>query len=579
MTLNWQDLFTKSIFAWKDANSFKSLPAINSLEQLKYFLDIVHIKYCLAKPYRELSNYPLVDMRELLPSFESDPYENKELPGFSLVAFGRPLIYFNEIFQFDMLSPIHSSTRADYGHLRMEQNRHTMQSRLPRNLHESFHQKFSKENVTSLSTYPSLLPYLTTLDRGQVFGMSGENPQDLSFYLAGIYASFPSHLDVEVKRHGVRLGKFNLDDLDSYSKNRQLVLQHLMELYGFPISSERRTSAAMFARRLHKMGEKFIIRTLGQSDRTITTIWNTGQQTTYPLVEKTALVSVDKTAKDLVKQLKAGGYFLDEKKRVIILRVLYKQHKFSPDNVRQERAISVAGQEVIHPLTGEPLTSFNVIRESNNMLLILNDIVRGEYFGRIIYKRMEVVETTETEEKRLKFLYSWLSKHQRRIIGYGDEFFASIEKVLSGYLFDPDKDDAFEDAKELYNDVVAKYSFIHQARKVRVLEELQQRQLKGMKISYLEMLDEMLLVLNVLKFEIVNYYEAIVEAVNAIGDAVLNDSYLIRTYVEVPDEDLTAYGQLIKKRCGQLVAVLDEFRAIQRSRCSYAQSFQIGQFF
>ena len=579
MTLDWKQLFTKSTLIWKDATSFKSLPSINTLEQLKSFLDLVHIKFCLAKPYFEVKDYPLVDVRELLPSFESDPYENKELPGFSLVAFARKLVYFNEIFQFDMLYPIFPSMRADIGNALMEQNTQILQSRLARQMHASFQNKFAKENVTNLAQYPSLLPYLTTMDRGQVLGLGGENPQDLNFYLAGVYASFPSHLDVEVKRHGVRLGKFSLDDLDSYPKNRQLVLQHLMELYGFPISSERRTSAAMFARRLHKMGEKFIVRTLGQSDRTITTIWNYGQQTPYPLVEKIALVSVDKNAKELIGQLSAGGYFLDEKRRVIILKILYKQHKYSADNVRQERAISVAGQEVVHPLTGEGTTTFNVIRESNNMLLILNDIVRGEYFGRIVYKRSEVVEGTGTEESRLKFLFSWLSKHQRRIIAYGDEFFGSIEKVLSGYLFDPEKDEAFEETKAIYNEVVAKYSFIQQARKVRMLEELQQRQLRGEKISYLDMLEQMLALLNHLKFEIVNYYDAVVDAAICIAEAVLTDSYLVRTYIDMPEENLTPYGLAVKKRCGQLVAVLDEFKSIQQSRGYSAQSAQSGVFF
>lgn len=42
-------------------------------------------------------------MRELLPSFEVDLYEYKALPGFSMVAFERPMNSFHEIFQYDAL--------------------------------------------------------------------------------------------------------------------------------------------------------------------------------------------------------------------------------------------------------------------------------------------------------------------------------------------------------------------------------------------------------------------------------------------------------------------------------------------
>ena len=579
MNLHWHELFTQSVLSWKDEWTLKSPPHLTTLKQLKHFLDLIHIKYCLVKPYCEVAGYPLVDPRELIPSFESDPFEHAKLPGFSLVAFARPIQYFAEVFQFDLLAPVNATTRPDHGQLRMARNHHTIQSRLPRHLHEPFRQRFLRENVTSLANYPALTPYLTTLDRGQVLGMDGPHPQDLSFYLAGMYASFPSDLDTEVKRHGLRIGKFTLDDADSYDKNRQLVLQHLMELYGFPIASERRTSAALFARRLHKMGEKFLIRTLGQSDRTLTTIWNAGDPSPYPAVEKTALVSLDENAHDAILQLEEGGYFIDRKQRVVILRVLYRQHKFSLDNVRQERAISVAAQEIIHPLTGKALSTLNIIRETTNMFLRLNDIVRGEYTGRIVYKRSEVVENTDTEEKRLKFLFAWLSKHQRRIIGYSDEFFANIDKVLGGYLFDPGNDELFADTKEIYQEVLAKYSFIQQARKVRTLEDLQHRTLKGVRISYQRMLEEAAALLHDLKFEIVSYFDTLVSTVIAIGESILNDRYLLRTYIEKPDDALTASGLDIKKNFGKLVTLLDEFKAIQKTRNEGGMGTQSPQYY
>ena len=65
----------------------------------------------------------------------------------------------------------------------------------------------------------------------------------------------------------------------------------------------------------------------------------------------------------------------------------------------------------------------NVVKDTSTMILRLNDIVRGEYVGRAVYKRNELVENTDTDEKRLKFLFAWLSKNQRRIIGYSEEFY------------------------------------------------------------------------------------------------------------------------------------------------------------
>ena len=86
--------------------------------------------------------------------------------------------------------------------------------------------------------------------------------------------------------------KFQPNDSLSYERNREFVYQFLMELYGYPISSERRTSAAIFARRLHKMGERFLIKALGQSDRIITSLFSSEPGHAYPQVEKTARLIV-----------------------------------------------------------------------------------------------------------------------------------------------------------------------------------------------------------------------------------------------------------------------------------------------
>jgi hypothetical protein len=397
--------------------------------------------------------------------------------------------------------------------------------------------------------------------------MHGPHPHDRSFCLAGVYASFPSDLDTEVKRYGLRTGKFKMDDLDAYDQNRNFVLQHLMELYGFPVSSERRTSAALFARRLHKSGEHFLIRVLGQSDRTLTTIYGDASARLYPQVDKIALVRVDEDQEDLdVDNLLEKGFFLDPERRVAILKVNYQQHKFSPENVRQERALSVRDQEIIHPLTGESLPCGGLVRNPTNMYIRLNDIVRGEYLGRAHYKRNELIENTDTEEKRLKFLYFWLSKHQRRIIGYSDEFFAHIDKVLSGYLLSPENADLFRDVAEYHQETLSRYNYILQARKVRMLEDLLARNVRGRRIGYAEMLAASVSLLHTLKFEIVDYFDALVATVIAIGESILNNRYLVRVYIERNESGLTRNGLEIRRNYGKLVALIDEFKSIRKLR-------------
>ena len=566
MPTTWTKLFTQATPAWADAETLAAPVKISTLEGLKHFLDLVHIKFCLAKPYFELEDYPVVEARELLPSFECDPWEHKDLPGFSLVALGRTINYFSEVFQFDMLRSPETALRADHAESIMSRNISLLQQRLPKSEHEKFRNKFNKENICSLNLYPALTPFLSEMDRAQVIGLRGSHPQDMHFYLAGVYASLPSDLDTEVKRYGVRIGKFSVNDYDSYEKNRMFVLQHLMELYGYPVASERRTSAALFARKLHKMGEKFLIRTLGQSDRTLTTMWNNGTTRHYPMVEKIALVKMEEIDSDLAHEMEEKGFFLDPIKRVAIVRVMYKQHKFRSDNIRQERAISVKGHEIIHPLTGLPLAGFSILKYTNNMVLRVNDIVHGEYTGRIVYKRAEIVENTDTEEKRLKFLYAWLSKHQRRIVGYSDDFFADIDKILHSYLFSDDPEERFSHEYDLYLEVENKYRYIVQARKIRLLEDVQARNIRGVKISYSQMLEEAVALLHELKFEIVSYFDTLACAAIKIGTSMLNDRYLTRTYIDKPEDELTPTGLEIKRNYGKLVALVDDLTGIQKSR-------------
>lgn len=570
MPLRWEEAFTQGEFSWRGVESFTDTIEIASLERLKRFLDVVQIKHCLLKPYAETERYPLVESRELLPSFESELWEYKGLPGFSMVAFARPLESFNEIFQYDILHPVMDSMSSAEGafcpletHV-IARNVQTFLARLPKKLQESFRGHFHRVDTAVLDYYPALLPFLLQMDRAHVFAT------DLfgHYHLAGIFASFPSDIDGELKRFGLRTGKFKLGDHAMYERNRLFIYQFLMELYGFPVASERRTSAALFARRLHKLGERFMIRVLGQSDRTISTIWNCGENRHYPLVEKVALIRVDPEQTELIATLDRDGYFVDRKKLVALIRIYYKQHRFNADNVRQDRALSVAAQEVIHPLTGKTFRDVNIVKDATTMILRLNDITRGEYVGRVVYKRTELVENTDTDEKRLKFLYAWLAKNQRRIIGYSDDFYYNVTKVLDGYLRSPDNAEFFSQHNELFQEVMSKYAYIRQARQVRYLEDILTRYYKGERLTYHQMIVEAVGLLHDLKFELANYFPPLVESVIHHTRTLLDNRYLRRTYIDCEEGKLTPTGLEIRKNYRKLISLLDEFTSIRKARGS-----------
>lgn len=541
--------------------------ALRSLADLKAFLDSVHIRNCLVKPYQEMENYPVVEARELLPSFENDMCEYKNLPGLSLVAFARPLDYFSEIFQFDKLhTPLahHDLEACPLENRVYDENLRILSSRLPKSHQEKLRADFEGTDTTLPDNYSRLLPYLLEMDRAQVFALDS----DRLFHLAGVFASFPSDIDSELKRFGIRIGKFVYGDSEMYERNRMFVYQYFMELYGFPVVSERRTSSALFARKLHKMGESFLLRVLGQSDRTLTTYISGDGNRRYPRLEKTALVRVEDDQEQALETIRHKGFFLDEDKNVVIMRIRYRQHRFDPANLRQDRALSVSSQEILHPLTGAPLPGLNIIKDASNMFLRLNDIVRGEYNGRVVYKRTEVVENTDTDEKRLKFLYSWLTKHQRRMISYSDDFYNNVIKVLSGYLYDTEKVDIFDSLRELYQEVCSTLSYIQQARRVRILQDLSVRGAPGPKIGYKKMCRDAVAQLNELKFDIVNFFPDLVDTVIHYGEIIIHDRYLQRAYINPPESSLTASGLEIRKNYGRIIALLDAIKAVRKARMS-----------
>ncbi len=569
--MDWKKAYSQSKWLPSEHHdAYYDAVSITSLAELKSYLDAVHIKECLLRPYATYKDYPIVDSRALLPSFEPDVTEYHFLPGFSLLALDRQLMPFSEIFQYDMLHPLTDFENAIQGpccpleHHILQANMQTMLSRLPRALHEVFRREFQHLDTTALEQYPALLPYILNMDRAHVLAHSGSG----HFQLAGVFASLPSDIDGEIKRFGLRIGKFHLGDNELYERNRLFVMQFLMELYGFPIASERRTSAALFSRKLHKMGERFLIRVLGQSDRTITTIWNDGTPSRYPRVEKIALIRVEPEQKDVIKTLREQRAFVDEKNRVALIRVQYHQHAYAADNVRQDRALSVSLQQVIHPLTGKAIDGLNLIRDTTNLILRLNDIARGEYHGRIVYKRNEVVENTETDEKRLKFMYSWLSKHQRRFISYSEEFFAAVSRILDAFLAKLDIEEPHSELYALRQEVENRYQYIRQARTIRELEEIRSRNLHGEHIKYDRMLAEAVRLMQAFKFELSIYFDELVATAIRHMDAMLSDRYLRKHYIERPEGELTKNGLEVRRKYGKLVSLRDEFDAIRKSRQS-----------
>lgn len=567
--MKWQSAFSRipAVKALKNGQLLPKTP-LRALEDLRQFLDLVHVKFCLLKPYAETKGYPVVDARDLLPSFEPSLTEFPDLPGFSMVALGRPLDYFNEIFQFDLLHTCRDPDTRVVGESCVLEA--TLQGRnvecflahMSKDMREEFKEAVSDHHVCDIASYSLLIGFLSRMDRAHVMSLD----RDGLFYLSGIYASLPSDLDTELKRFGLRTRKFRPGDNRLYEHNREFVYQFLMELYGYPISSERKTSAAIFARRLHKTGENFLIKALGQSDRTLTSIFSTESGHAYPRVEKVALVPVEIRALDVLDQLERGGFFFDRKRRLVILRVVYRQHKFDPNNVRQDRALSVWRQEIVHPLTAEVCTTVNLLKDTYTMSLKLNDIVRGEFMGKVVYKKNDLVENTDSHEKRLKFLHAWLTKHQRRMIGYSDEFYAEIVRVLDGYLTDPALAEEFEELRDLHQEVWTIFSYIRQARKIKELEDLKNRIHKGKKIHYLPMLHLSTAILADLRFEFANYFDPLVSKAIFFSEAMLNDRYLIRTYVAPREDQLTDNGLTIRKLYRRLVSLVDELKAIRKTK-------------
>lgn len=429
---------------------------------LKEFLEYIHLEHGLLKAYN--AAYPLVEPRELLPSFEKNFAEYKHLPCFSMVAFNRPLSYQEEIFQFDLMHPPAEGNRRT-----LRENLDRIMPHLDRDLRPVFKQQLGNRDITDLANYEALLGFLFHMDRAHV--IARDKAKD--FRLLGVYASFPSDLDAELKALGHKIGKFKKLDNTTYEKERDFVYQFLMEQYGFPIASERRTSAALFARKLSGLKEQYLIKVLGASDRTITSLSGL-EQKKFPQVEKTALIALPPGLAEAHPHLLDQGFYVDPERRVVIFKVTYQQHKYNRFNVLEDRALSIVRQELIHPRHGGRELGLNILKDTLRSLKELTDIVRGEHSGSIAHGRSELITSTKTHEDRLKFLSAWLTKNMRRLGRYSPETFEAAKKVLNSYLLNREYREVFAKYPELHREAVHRLAYLTQAQRLQTLEKVAQ---------------------------------------------------------------------------------------------------------
>ncbi len=488
---------------------------INDRYLLKDFLDYVHIKKALLEAYS--ASYPLVEARELLPSFEKNFFENPELPSFSLVALNRPLSYQEESFQFDLLH------QASEGKKAIRENLEKISPHLDKERRSLFRTRFAHRDLTDLGLYEEFLEYLFHMDRAQVMAQDQEGV----FRLFGVFGSFPSDLDTEIKTMGRQMGRFKKLDNTVYERERYFVYQFLMELYGFPIASERRTSAALFARKLSRAKEQYLIKVLGNSDRTITSLCGF-EQKKFPLVEKVALVTLPAAFTETHRHLADQGFFVDRRRRVVLFKVTYQQHKYNPLNVLEDRALSVVTQEIIHPWHGGRDSGFNLLKDTRRFLKDLTDIVRGEYLGSIIYHRSDVIAAPKNHEDRLKFLSAWLAKNQRRLTTYSQENFEAAKKVLNSYLLNKDYKEVFAKNPELHREAVHQMAILNQAHQLQTLEKLTQKHADRRRLRPLQRLSQAVAFLEEKKEELPYLYPDMFQKLLDLWDELLDYPYFRR---------------------------------------------------
>ncbi len=508
---------------------------IKDLFTLKAVMEYCQVEAGLLKPYAK--DYPVIESRELQPPFDPCLWEHLGLPGFSMLALDRTLNYQAECFQFDLLHDPRTNERPQQI---KRANLEAFLERLPRRFHGEAEKRLGRVDITRLKHYPAVLNFILVMDRAHVVALSPEG----GYRLLGFYASFPSDLDREIKRFGFRIGKFRLHDNALYQANRLFVYRYLMELFGFPISSERRTSAAMFARQLSNQNENYFISVLGNSDRVLTFISSRGRER-WPLVEKIALVSLETEDEALRGRLMREGFFVDAQRGVVLFKVTYAQHQYNLENIMEDRALSVVAQAVLHPRTGRPL-ELDLLRTERSRLIRLNDIVRGEHEGQIIYRGQEIIHGTEDVLSRLKFLAAWLTKHRRHLLNYAPKNFDHVIRTLESFLRDEDMKAEFKNFSVSHQEVVALMDTLKQEYEVLTLKRIIQPSDKQRSPTYEE---KLALLLNFLSHEreLCEYERGVFDKLMFFCDKVVGSPYFLRRYVKTKQPPRSDYDQRVRQ--------------------------------
>ncbi len=523
-----------------------------NLPRVAQVLDFLHMHQGLLEAYDR--DYPLVEPPELIPPFDAPLIEYRRLPAFSMVVLDRALSYQDEGFQYDQFhaegDPPDRSLAAA--------NRATLRQRLPRNLAPQMDQALGLSGPTPVRRYVQLLPLLMAMDRGHVLARDKGG----QFHLAGVFASFPSDLDGEIKRFGRRVGKFAPADNEAYAANRLFVYNFLMEQTGFAICGERHTSAALFARRLMRRRERFLVKVLGHSDRAITSLTNLGSKGGLPRVEKAALVRAGTCTKAGHRRLRDGGFYVDPRRRVVLLRVHYNQHAYHPANVLEDRAISLAGQEVVHPISGQTLGGLDILGLSLDRVLILQDIVRGEYEGSIVYGGREKLTTTVDTADRLKFLTAWLNKHRNILAEYGSDHFERCLKVIYSYLDDPAGKAEMARFPGLYLEARQALSDLKWAHRLRLLEKLVKNRADafGRQFKHVQILIILTHVLGQEGDDLAAKHPAQLDKLLTICETYLKNPYLRRRYLT--GKPATTVEREVVGHHKLLVSMIKRFRGL-----------------
>lgn len=109
--MNWLAAFSRvPTVRCLDNGLLVPLETMRHMAQVQDFLTYVHIKFCLLKPFAEHEQYPVVDARDLLPSFEPTLYEYATLPGFSWSFLTGPSIIFRKSSSLICCAPVATRT-------------------------------------------------------------------------------------------------------------------------------------------------------------------------------------------------------------------------------------------------------------------------------------------------------------------------------------------------------------------------------------------------------------------------------------------------------------------------------------